>query len=105
MSKKLQARPGSASSRHRVCFANTSSKRFLSKTNRRPSLNESEAGWRLPRFSINPFFLFLLHGFWASAFARNPYSLARLTGEFSDGFLTVIAATAMLYWLRSALLQ
>ena len=24
-------------------------------------------------------------------------------GEFSDGFLTVVAATAMLYWLRSLL--
>ena len=47
----------------------------------------------------------LLQGFGASAFARNAYSLARLLGEFFDGFLTVIAATAMLYWMRSALLQ
>ena len=31
--------------------------------------------------------------------------LARLRGEFSDGFLTVVAATAMLYGLRSTLLQ
>ena len=29
--------------------------------------------------------------------------LASLMGEFSDGFLTVVAATAMLYWLRSLL--
>ena len=42
---------------------------------------------------------------WSSAFARNTYGLARLMGEFPDGFLTVVAATAMLYWLRSTLLQ
>ena len=30
--------------------------------------------------------------------------LARLMGEFSDGFLTVVAATAPLYGLRSTLL-
>ena len=30
---------------------------------------------------------------------------ARLMGEFSDGLLTVVAATAMLYGLRSTLLQ
>ena len=29
--------------------------------------------------------------------------LARLRGEFSDGFLTVVPAAAMLYWLRSFL--
>ena len=57
----------------------------------------SQTGWRLPRFSPNSFLSLLLHGFGASAFARNAYSLARLMGEFSDGFLTVVAATAMLY--------
>ena len=31
--------------------------------------------------------------------------LARLMGEFSDGFLTVVAVTAMLYGLRSTGLQ
>ena len=56
---------------------------------------------RLPRFSPNSFLSLLLHGFVASAFARNAYGLARLTGEFFDGFLTVVAATAMLYGLRS----
>ena len=30
--------------------------------------------------------------------------LAHLMGEFSDGFLTVVAATGMLYGLRSTLL-
>ena len=44
----------------------------------------------------------MLRGFRASAFARNANGLAHLMGEFSDGFLTVVAATAMLYWLRSA---
>ena len=38
-------------------------------------------------------------------YRSHAYSLARLMGEFFDGFLTVIAATAMLYGLRSALLQ
>ena len=32
--------------------------------------------------------------FWASAFARNAYSLARLMGEFFDCFLTVVSYTA-----------
>ena len=32
-----------------------------------------EAGWRLPQFSRNPFLSLLLHGFGASAFARNAY--------------------------------
>ena len=31
--------------------------------------------------------------------------LARLMGEFRDSFLTVVAATVMLYGLRSTLLQ
>ena len=47
----------------------------------------------------------LLHGFGASAFARNACGLARLMGEFSDGFLTVVATTAMLYGLRSTWLM
>ena len=33
-----------------------------------------EAGWRLPQFSRNPFLSLLLHGFGASAFARNAYA-------------------------------
>ena len=41
----------------------------------------------------------------ASAFARNAYGLAPLMGEFSDSFLTVVAATVMLYGLRGTLLQ
>ena len=68
-------------------------------------LAATQAGWRLPGFSVNSFLSLLLHGFGASAFALNAYSLARLMGEFFDGFLTVVAATAMLYWLRSTLLQ
>ena len=59
---------------------------------------------RLSWFFVNSFLSWLLHGFGASAFARNAYNLTRLPGEFSDGFLTVVAATAMLYWLRSTLL-
>ena len=62
-----------------------------------------EAGWRLPLFSLNSFLSLLLHGFGASAFARNAYGLARLMREFSDGFFTVVAATAIFYWLRSLL--
>ena len=64
-----------------------------------------EAGWRLPRFSPNSFLSFLLHNFGASAFARNAYGLALLMGEFSDSFLTVVAAMVMLYGLRGTLLQ
>ena len=33
-----------------------------------------EAGWRLPWFSPNSFLSLLLHGFGASAFARNAYT-------------------------------
>ena len=43
--------------------------------------------------------------FWGVCFRSQRLHLARLMGEFFDGFLTVVAATAMLYWLRSALLQ
>ena len=68
-------------------------------------MTSREAGWRLPRFSHNSFLSLLLHNFGASAFARNAYGLARWMGEFFDGFLTVVAATAMLYGLRSTLLQ
>ena len=57
---------------------------------------------RLPWFFVNSFLSWLLHGFGASAFARNAYSLARLMDEFLDGFLTV-AVTAIFYWLRSLL--
>ena len=64
-----------------------------------------KSGWRLPRFSINSFLSLLLHNFRASAFARNAYGLAPLMGEFSDSFLTVVAATVMLYGLRSTWLQ
>ena len=35
--------------------------------------NTPEASWRLPRFSPNSFLSLLLHGFGASAFARNAY--------------------------------
>ena len=48
------------------------------------------------RFSLNSFLSLPLHGFGASAFACNAYCLARLRGEFIDGFLTVVAATVML---------
>ena len=43
--------------------------------------------------------------FWGVCFRSQRLRLARLMGEFPDGFLTVVAATAMLCWLRSALLQ
>ena len=64
-----------------------------------------KAGWRLPRSSTNSFLSLLLHNFRASAFARNAYGLAPLMGEFSDSFLTVVAAMVMLYGLRSLLLR
>ena len=43
--------------------------------------------------------------FWGVCFRSQRLRLARLMGEFSDGFLTVIAATDMLYGLRSTLLH
>ncbi len=43
--------------------------------------------------------------FWGVCFRSQRLRLARLRGEFSDGFLTVVAVTAMPYWLRSTLLQ
>ena len=43
--------------------------------------------------------------FWGVCFRSQRLRLARLQGEFSDGFLTVVAATAMLYGLRSTWLQ
>ena len=43
--------------------------------------------------------------FWGVFFRSQRLRLARLMGEFSDGFLTVVTVTAMLYWLRSTLLQ
>ena len=43
--------------------------------------------------------------YWGVCFRSQRLRLARLMGEFSDGFLTVVAAAAMLYWLRSTLLQ
>ena len=39
--------------------------------------------------------------FWGFCFRSQRLRLARLMGEFSDSFLTVVAATAMLYGLRS----
>ena len=38
--------------------------------------------------------------FWGVCFRSQRLRLARLRGVFSDGFLTVVAATAMLYGLR-----
>ena len=35
--------------------------------------------------------------FWGVCFRSQRLQLARLMGEFPDGFLTVVAATAMLY--------
>ena len=43
--------------------------------------------------------------FWGVCFRSQRLRLARLMGEFSDGFLTVVAVTAMLYGLRSLLLS
>ena len=43
--------------------------------------------------------------FWGFCFRSQRLRLARLRGEFSDGFLTVVAVTAMRHWLRSTLLQ
>ena len=43
--------------------------------------------------------------FWGVCFRSQRLRLARLMGEFSDGFLTVVAVTAVLYGLRSMLLQ
>ena len=43
--------------------------------------------------------------FWGVCFRSQRLRLARLRGEFSDGFLTVVAVTAMLYELCSTLLQ
>ena len=43
--------------------------------------------------------------FWGVCFRSQRLRLARLMGEFSDGFLTVVAATAMLDQLRSTWLQ
>ena len=46
----------------------------LAGTTRKPHyLTTSESGWRLPRSSPNSFLSLLLHGFGASAFARNAY--------------------------------
>ena len=41
--------------------------------------------------------------FWGVCFRSQRLRLARLMDEFSDGFLTVVAATAPLYGLRSTL--
>ena len=49
--------------------------------------------------------LVALTRFCGVCFRSQHLHLARLMGEFPDGFLTVVAATAMLYWLRSTLLQ
>ena len=42
--------------------------------------------------------------FWGVCFRLQRLRLACLMGEFSDGFLTVVAATVMRYELRSPLL-
>ena len=72
---------------------------------RRGEVATCKSGWCFPRFSPNSFLSFLLHNFGAPAFARNAYGLAPLMGEFSDSFLTVFAATVMLYGLCSTLLR
>ena len=41
--------------------------------------------------------------FWDICFRSQRLRLVRLMDEFSDGFLTVVAATAPLYGLRSTL--
>ena len=43
--------------------------------------------------------------FWGVCFRSQRQLLARLMGEFLDGFFTVVAATAMLYRLRGMFLQ
>ena len=43
--------------------------------------------------------------FWGVCFRSQRLRLARLMGEFSDGFLTVVAASAMLHGLDSTWLQ
>ena len=47
--------------------------------------------------------LVALTRFWGVCFRSQRLRLARLMGEFSDGFLTVVAATAQLYGLHSTL--
>ena len=42
---------------------------------------------------------------WGVCFRSQRLRLTRLISEFSDGFFTVVAITAMLYRLRSLLLQ
>ena len=49
-------------------------------------------------FQLLPFFA--LTRFWGVCFRSQRLRLARLMGEFSDGFLTVVAVTAMRYGLR-----
>ena len=48
---------------------------------------------------------FALTRFWGVCFRSQRLPLARLRGEFSDGFLTVVAATAMLDRLYSTWVQ
>ena len=43
--------------------------------------------------------------FWGVCFRSQRLRLAFLMGEFCDSFLTVVAATVMLYGLRSTLLR
>ena len=47
---------------------------------------------------------FTITRFWGVCFRSQRLRLAHLRGEFPDGFLTVVAATAMLYGLRSTCL-
>ena len=49
--------------------------------------------------------LVALTRFWGVCFRSQRLRLARLRGEFPDGFLTVVATATMLYGLRSTLLQ
>ena len=60
---------------------------------------------RLASSTVFSYFLpfVALTRFWGVCFRSQRLRLARLMGEFSDGFFTVVAATAMLYGLRSLL--
>ena len=48
-------------------------KKWSGRGDSNPGPPAPEEGWRLPRFSLNSFLSLLLHGFGASAFARNAY--------------------------------
>ena len=67
------------------------------------------ACFRSSQASSTVFYQFLpfvaLTRFRGFCFRSQRLRLARLRSEFPDGFLTVVAATAMLYGLRSTWLQ